>query len=130
VTTRFGQYRKTTVRIRRKACPIPPVLSSAGTVEGYEIHMGETRRGNMGEAFEGDGAVSPDGLVIGTYLHGLFWNPMFLESLLTYLYRRKGLEFGGLRDEKDPYEAVADHFEMHVRMERILSSFESGSGRA
>ena len=78
-----------------RANPVGPILSAMGEVTGYEIHMGETERGEDGEAFSGDGAVSPDGLVFGTYLHGLFQNEGAVHALLSYLYRGKGLEFKG-----------------------------------
>jgi adenosylcobyric acid synthase len=43
-----------------------------GRFTGYEIHMGETIRGEGVGAFAGqDGAVSPDGRMVGTYVHGL-----------------------------------------------------------
>ncbi|MDA8333692.1 MAG: cobyric acid synthase [Peptococcaceae bacterium] len=80
-----------------------PLLSSGLPVSGYEIHMGRTtftgpvdpvirvtrRSGRMID--ERDGAVSADGLVFGTYLHGLFDNDAFRASLLDSLRRRKGL---------------------------------------
>lgn len=72
-------------------------------IEGYEIHMGRTRKlgppaaclpdrlgraGTAQSAFtilkrngrrvrQADGAISPDGRVWGTYLHGLFENDLF-----------------------------------------------------
>ena len=90
--TRFARYEKTTRQVRLRAHPVGPILSAMGEVTGYEIHMGETERGEDAEAFSGDGAVSPDGLVFGTYLHGLFQNEGAVHALLSYLYGRKGLE--------------------------------------
>ena len=91
--TRFARYDKTTRQVRLRANPVGPILSAMGEVQGYEIHMGETERGEDAEAFSGDGAVSPDGLVFGTYLHGLFQNSGAVNALLSFLYRKKGLEF-------------------------------------
>jgi len=143
--TRFVRYEKTTRQVRIHPNPVGPILSAMGEVTGYEIHMGETERGADGEAFSGDGAVSPDGLVFGTYLHGLFQNAGAVNALLSFLYRRKGLEFKGdltsggsslpvgkrradpSSDEKsagpDPYDQLADLFEAHLDMQRILSFF-------
>nr|WP_083456712.1 hypothetical protein [Desulfosarcina cetonica] len=56
----------------------------AGT--GYEIHMGQTRlkagtplltvHERNGEAItDSDGCMTPDGLALGTYMHGLFDTP-------------------------------------------------------
>jgi adenosylcobyric acid synthase len=140
--TRFARYEKTTRQVRVRPNPVGPILSPMGEVTGYEIHMGETERGEDSEAFSGDGAVSADGLVFGTYLHGLFQNEGAVQALLSYLYRRKGLVFkektgSGVsllvkegHAEKsadidhavpDPYDQLADLFEAHLDIEKILS---------
>ncbi|HEX3001441.1 MAG TPA: cobyric acid synthase [Methanoregula sp.] len=73
--THFKTYEKNTTQVTRNARKIPPILSEMGNVTGYEIHMGVTEPGTCREAFSGDGRVSDDGLVFGTYMHGLFQNP-------------------------------------------------------
>ncbi|HXW98411.1 MAG TPA: cobyric acid synthase [Methanomicrobiales archaeon] len=137
--TRFDRYEKTTRQVRVRANPVGPILLAMGEVTGYEIHMGETDRGEDSPAFSGegsgaaDGAVSPDGLVFGTYLHGLFQNESAARALVSFLYRKKGLRFGqrgagaplGEPVQPDPYDRLADLFEAHLDMERILSFFES-----
>jgi len=72
-------------------------------VAGYEIHMGRTTtapglgpavriRERAGQAADDDdGAESADGLVFGTYLHGLFDSDAFRAGFLGALRRRKGL---------------------------------------
>ena len=120
--TRFASYDKNTTQVRRTACPVPPILSAMGEVTGYEIHMGVTGRGTDREAFSGDGVVSADGLVFGTYMHGLFLNPRAANALLSYLYEKKGLPFTQVIDcGADPYETLADEFEAHVDMNRIIA---------
>ncbi len=64
-------------------------------VTGYEIHMGQ--HAGEGEArpllsLDGrpDGAVSPDGRIAGTYLHGLLHNDGVRAALLRALGRREG----------------------------------------
>lgn len=125
VTTRFSRYEKTTIQVCRSATPVGPILSRVGTVKGYEIHMGETEHAGDQEAFSGEGAVSPDGMVIGTYLHGLFENPSAVHALISYLHERRGLSFhpgcGG--DERDVYEDLAILFEQHVDMDPIIALF-------
>jgi adenosylcobyric acid synthase len=68
---------------------------------GYEIHMGQTRRGpgvpawtsltrqRDGERIE-DGAVDPSGRVCGTYVHGLFDSLPLTSDLVDRLRARRG----------------------------------------
>ncbi|MEJ2456715.1 MAG: cobyric acid synthase [Novosphingobium sp.] len=57
--------------------------------EGYEMHMGETARAHGTAPFaviEGgrqDGAISPDGLVMGSYCHGLLASGSLRRELLA-----------------------------------------------
>ena len=69
-------------------------------VSGYEIHMGQTTNLDCQPALrvlhvpEGDyfdGAVSPNGLIFGTYIHGLFHNTEFTHQLLSNLRQIRGL---------------------------------------
>ena len=118
--TRFSSFEKKTLQIRRDACAVPPILSMMGEVTGYEIHMGVTEAGSNHEALEGDGRVSDDGLVIGTYMHGLFLNPPAVNALLSHLSARKGLPFTPIPAVKtDPYDVLADLFEEHVDIDFI-----------
>ncbi len=134
VATYFEGYRKTTVQVQRQARAIPPLLLHMGTVSGYEIHMGRTERGSASEAFQGDGAASADGLVIGTYMHGLFQNPSAVRGLLRYLQDAHG---GGAEEVSldtpiddifpDSYDRLADWYENHVDMDFIASFFQEGA---
>lgn len=120
--TRFSSYSKNTTQVKREACPVPPMLSAMGTVTGYEIHMGVTGKGTDKEAFCGDGRVSADGLVFGTYMHGLFLNPSAVNALLSYLYGKKGLPFTSIiKGGDDPYDTLATIFEQHVDMAAIIA---------
>ncbi len=72
-------------------------------LEGYEIHMGQTRRGDgVAPLFRivrrngqpcnvEDGAVNARANVWGTYLHGIFDNDRFRHEFLNTLRERKGL---------------------------------------
>lgn len=118
LVTRFEGYEKTTVQVQRTAAAVPPILDSIGEVAGYEIHMGTTTLLSGRRAFSGEGAVSEDGLVFGTYLHGLFMAPAAAEALLSYLYAQRGLSFKGIQERTDdPYDLLADHFEAHLQMD-------------
>ncbi|OPY54481.1 MAG: cobyric acid synthase [Methanosaeta sp. PtaU1.Bin112] len=93
--TRFDLYEKKTVQVKKVVTGGGPVLDPirGQPITGYEIHMGVTSP--KGEkAFGDDGAVSENGMVIGTYLHGLFENDNFRNSFLDFLRRRKGIGDG------------------------------------
>lgn len=91
--TRFVSGKKT-IRIQGE-----PLAAWGGSepVDGYEIHMGRTRLSTGASPLfklsdhRLDGAVSKDGEVWGTYLHGLFDNISFTNHWLNRLRRKKGL---------------------------------------
>ncbi|HEY6873821.1 MAG TPA: cobyric acid synthase [Geobacteraceae bacterium] len=104
-----------------------------GTLAGYEIHMGETVAGpgalpfatvtrrSGREAAVADGAVSPDGRVFGTYLHGIFDNDGFRTAYLNRIRRDKGLApLAEAAPQADPFDLLAEHLERHLDMERLL----------
>ncbi|MGQ0812236.1 MAG: cobyric acid synthase, partial [Nitrospiraceae bacterium] len=74
---------------------------SGSPIDGYQVHMGRTRAGrevvSLLEVEKPDhsrrwseGAMSPDGLVLGTYVHGLFDAPQFRRTFLNGLRARRG----------------------------------------
>jgi adenosylcobyric acid synthase len=77
---------------------------------GYEIHMGRSDVAGSAPAFRirsstatsDDGVVSDDGLVVGTYMHGLLENPALRLALLRRLAARKGVELA----EREPVATV------------------------
>lgn len=118
--TRFSEYKKQTCQIEKQVTGNSEILEpiKGQKVKGYEIHMGETQSSN--HAFEDDGCVSQNGLVIGTYLHGLFENENIRDSFLSYLYRRRGLTYLNKKHE-DSIEALARFIETHVNIEYIYN---------
>src|SRR5437899_1846043 len=102
VTTTFARE-KTTARVRAHATRSGPFARAAGSeIAAYEIHAGRSaltrpaphpftvvERGGT-SASDPDGAVSPRGNVVGTYLHGLFANGLLRRSLLGFLTERRG----------------------------------------
>jgi len=122
-TTTFGAYEKTTVQVTRTSSGHGPFLERISSVSGYEIHMGTTHRGEIREAFAGEGVVSDDGLLIGTYMHGLFANPEIAAAFVSFLCDRRGIAWTAPQSGEDPFDVLADHIEAHVRIEGILSFF-------
>lgn len=116
-----------------------------GVITGYEIHMGETVIGPGARPFAtirkrsgnsvglGDGAVSRDGRVFGTYLHGIFDNHGFRTAYLNAIRRAKGMpERTEQTEAADPFDLLATHLEQHLDMERIFAicgETVTGSGR-
>jgi adenosylcobyric acid synthase len=112
---------------------------------GYEIHMGETVLGPGSRPFAtivarsgretavADGAVSPDGRVFGTYLHGIFDNAPFRTAFLDRMRVLKGLRPAPAPQEPaaDPFDLLADHLERHLDVPRLLALCGlEGSGHA
>ena len=98
-TTTFAA-RKRTVRVQaRVAAGSGPFASAAGaSIDAYEIHMGSTVHDGkpMFELRDGDdaiqdGCIAGDGLLMGSYLHGLFENESIRRALVDWLVERRGL---------------------------------------
>ena len=71
--------------------PSAPILSRMRDGGGIRNPHGRDRpRPRHLARVRDDGAASDDGLVIGTYLHGLFQNPTAVDGLLSYLHERRG----------------------------------------
>ena len=71
--------------------------------------------------FGDDGAIDEEGLVIGTYIHGLFENKNIRDALVKYLYKIKGLEFmpEDIMTENDAYDELANFVERNLDMKQI-----------
>lgn len=89
-------------------------------VSGYEIHAGVTSGDALLSAAvllddgRSDGALSADGQILGTYLHGLFETPAACSALLRWagLQEVQEVDYHGLR-ERD-IERLADLVEHHL----------------
>ena len=123
VSTRFCEYKKRTEQVEKIITGDGEILGliKGERVRGYEIHMGETR--SNGHAFGDDGSVSTSGLIIGTYLHGLFENENIRNSFLSYLYKRKDMIFKS-KEEGDSIEELSRFVENHVDMGLIYRKIE------
>lgn len=131
IHTRF-LTEKITTRVSATVCDLSDTglaeLSGA-SITGYEIHMGVSNPGSDLKPFtqidsrlgvetkEIDGYTSVDGRVFGTYIHGIFDTPDFLEKLLNMLRERKELDGDsqGVIDYKQFKEAEYDKLADIVR---------------
>ncbi|WP_423221917.1 cobyric acid synthase [Ideonella margarita] len=101
-------------------------------VSGYEIHMGVSTGPALGtpavllhQAGGGelpDGAVSADGQVAGTYLHGLFDQPAAQSALLRWagLRHAQSVDLAALREAS--LERLADTLEAHMDLPALWAA--------
>ena len=112
------------------------VVIDCSGMRGYEIHAGQTvmkreqvrpflitSRHGLDCSFE-DGAVSEDGHVWGTYVHGLFDNDDFRHAFINAVRLHKGLSpmTGGnsySAQKEDNYDRLANIVETHMNMDKI-----------
>lgn len=116
------------------------VAADGRPVVGYEIHMAETERAASVAAWSRlvrednrtevlDGAVSPDGRVIGTYVHGLFDSLPLAASIVDHLRRRRGLpplEPSGWQAHRENlaarYAGLADLLRTHLDLAPVWAA--------
>jgi adenosylcobyric acid synthase len=100
-------------------------LADGVPFEGYEMHMGSTAGPDAGRPFisfadgRADGAVSPDGRVAGTYVHGLFTHD---RQRAAWIERLGGRPSPGSHEQRveETLDALAAHLEAHVDVDRLL----------
>jgi len=87
---------------------------------GYEIHMGRSHGAAIGGMPEG--AISPDGRILATYVHGVFDSPAACAAILDWagLEAAGGVDLAALRERS--LERLADCLEANLDTARILSS--------
>lgn len=96
VRTKFASEKHRT-RTKAKAVDVAGVLAqlSGVSLEGYEIHMGETSLGDEAQAFvqleNGDKDGCQCGNVYGSYLHGFFDTAACRKAFLEALCKEKGV---------------------------------------
>jgi cobyric acid synthase len=106
-------------------------------VTGYEIHMGITTRTGSSAAVPAialedgrtDGLERADGLVFGTYLHGIFDNESLTRRLLTRLAAKKGITLQNSREsvaeyKERQYDKLADLVRKSMDMDRVYEILE------
>jgi adenosylcobyric acid synthase len=136
VKTVFNSREKQTKQVEKSVTGNGPLLDSLRnqTIRGYEIHMGITS--SNFPIFGDDGAQDDTGLILGTYLHGLFQNDNFRAALLAYLSSRPqtaqqvhkssspvliSSNESPSEIETDPYDALATAVREHLDAEALYS---------
>ncbi len=98
--------------------------ATGAPVEGYEIHLGRTEGPDCERPFitldgKPDGAISADGRIQGTYLHGLFTGDAFRGAWLGHFDVASSLAYEAKIDSA--LDALADHLDAHLDIGQILA---------
>lgn len=129
ITTRFEVYEKRTVQVTGR------LADGSGEVRGYEIHMGmsESREAPLFMLDENgkqrsEGAISADGMVMGSYVHGLFDLPAFRRHLLSKMPASSGrtVELDYDRSVDEGLDAVASVVGSCLDMDRLVRILKEG----
>ncbi len=114
-------------------------------VAGYEIHAGESECGILSRPLLrllsrsgqpvaiDDGAVSADGRVWGTYLHGFFDDDRVRYAVLAPLRAGRGTAPTVSSDQQSldsELNKLADHLEAHLAIETIASWLQQPQAQA
>ncbi|WP_304618618.1 cobyric acid synthase [Paracoccus sediminilitoris] len=114
--------------VRTVMAPDKRVVQVAGQalgqpVRGYEIHMGRTTGPDCTRPFgmmpDPDGAISADGRVMGSYLHGLFSDDGFRAAFLARLGAPSAPGYEAGVDQA--LDDLADHLETHMDVDGLLA---------
>ncbi|MFT4171905.1 MAG: cobyric acid synthase [Rhodocyclaceae bacterium] len=108
-------------------------LAASGTVvHGYEIHAGVSTGAALARPAlwldaRPDGALSEDGQIMGTYLHGLFDTPAACDALLDWagLADAQSPDLAALREAS--LERLADMIDTHMDTHALLTLLEEGT---
>ncbi|MES1953625.1 cobyric acid synthase [Salinisphaera hydrothermalis] len=124
-TAGFGLFDLATRLDRAKHLQnVTGALAAGGAVAGYRIHCGVTTGADRARPFlyleDGpDGALSADGQIAGTYLHGLFDTAAGCDAILAWA----GLADAGSGDQSERREAslerLADAVEAAIDLEAL-----------
>ena len=103
---------------------------SVGELTGYEIHCGQTSGVGLENPFcyltdqsgqtYSDGCLSEDGLVLGTYLHGLFDTAEVTQAILLWATGKQTSADDWSKIRERELERLADVFEAELDIEHVL----------
>ncbi len=120
---------ETTLAPAKQLRQVRGTLADGGAaLTGYEIHMGVTEGPalarpavRLGDG-RTDGAVSADGQILATYLHGLFDAPQACRALLAWAGVReaRAQDYAALREAS--LERLADTLQAHLDLPALFGS--------
>ena len=111
---------------RKRLEPIRGTTDGNVPFAGYEMHMGVTTGADCARPFarhddgSADGAVSADGRVLGTYIHGLFADDRQRAAWLSRLAAGTvAVSYDDVIEQT--LDRLAAHLAMHLDLDRLLS---------
>ncbi len=104
-------------------------LASGAAVRGYLMHIGHSAgpacaRPMLRLGGKDNGAVSPDGRVMGCYLHGLFAADEFRHAFLARLKKRPASGLAYDSEIEAILDRLAEHLETHLDLDALLRAAE------
>jgi adenosylcobyric acid synthase len=130
---------KTTTQVKARSLVGQGVFSSLNgiEIEGYEIHSGNTNNkgyqpfsevhgGSRNAGYHMDGAVSSDGNIFGTYIHGIFHTRAFASAFVNSLRQMKKLPpvEGQIVDRQGQYDKLATLVRQNLNMDQVYTFME------
>ena len=133
------ERRKATFQVEAEEVNNNEDTKSSGLLRGYEIHMGKAKFNTEKSLFRikkrsgkkcsfYDGAISRDGKILGTYIHGIFDNDRFRRNFLNSINKKRRLpcpevagdfEYDSFKEEQ--YNKLADLISRSLNMEYIFN---------
>ncbi|MGA2817300.1 MAG: cobyric acid synthase [Xanthobacteraceae bacterium] len=115
----------TTLARQKRLEPVRGTTSDGAPFAGYEMHMGVTEGPDCARPFarltdgSPEGAVSPDGRVVGTYVHGLFADDRQRAAWLARFNGTANIAHEALVERT--LDALAAHLEVHLDLDRLFT---------
>jgi adenosylcobyric acid synthase len=116
---------ETTLAADKRLEPVHGTTGDGIPFSGYEMHMGVSEGPDRARSFacladgSPEGAISPDGRVIGTYIHGLFVDDRQRSAWLTrFAAGRTTIRYDALVDET--LDRLAAHLAAHIDLDLLL----------
>ncbi len=114
----------TTLSAGKHLEPVRGATDDGAPFTGYEMHMGVTEGSDCARPFahladgSPEGAVSPDGRVIGTYVHGLFADDRQRAAWLARFGGTANISYDS--SVENTLDALAAHLAAHLDLDRLL----------
>jgi adenosylcobyric acid synthase len=117
---------ETTLSGEKRLEPVRGTSADGAPFAGYEMHMGMTEGPDRARPFarladgSPEGAVSADGRVIGTYVHGLFADDKQRAAWLSR-FAAGGASIAYEAQVEETLDRLAEHLARHIDLDRLLS---------